>query len=135
VIGGLAVIVAAFCAFVWFRRRSSKHWRNRAAGRWQSFDSKDAGGPHARSIYVGEPVNRAHGDTKQADPEPLPPLYIRDRHSTAGAPFGDVPGSPTSPRNHSRVGSISTVSHQHHRRGSSFGGFDVELQPTGGTPR
>ncbi|KAF5354708.1 hypothetical protein D9756_005217 [Leucocoprinus leucothites] len=133
VLGALAVIVAAFAAFVWFRRRSPKHWRNRASGRWQSFkfDNKNIGDAHPqRSLYLGEPAHTTQGDHKPDDPNPLPPLYIRDRQSAA-SPFIDVPGSPALPQSHARGGSISNSSH--HRRESSFGSrFDVELQPSVG---
>ncbi|KAJ3562555.1 hypothetical protein NP233_g9494 [Leucocoprinus birnbaumii] len=133
VLGGLAILVAAFAAFVWFRRRSPKHWRNRTAGRWQSFDYKNGDGSHAHhAIYVGQPVNRAQlDDSKTNDPNPLPPLYIRDRQS-APDQFGDAPGAPSSPQSHARSGSMSAPSH--HRRDSSMGGrYDVELLPTGGS--
>lgn len=131
VLGGLAVVVAAFAAFVWFRRRSPKHWRNRTAGRWQTLDNKDAGGGGARSIYVGEPVYWTHGDTKQSDPNPLPPLYIRDRQQVVD-PFVDTPASPTSPRPHVRSSSTSSATYQ---RGDGSGRFDIELQPAAGSPK
>jgi len=130
VLGALAVVLAAFAAFIWFKRRSPKHWRNRAAGRWQTLDNKNAGGAGAPPVYVGAPVHKSPGDVKQSDPNPLPPLYIRDRQPAAD-PFADVSGSPTSPhRSHMRSGSTSSAAHQRH---DSSGRFDIELQHANST--
>ncbi|KAF9446391.1 hypothetical protein P691DRAFT_803992 [Macrolepiota fuliginosa MF-IS2] len=130
VLGALAVVLAAFAAFIWFRRRSPKHWRNRTAGRWQNLDNKDASGAGAPPVYVGAPVHRTRGDVKQPNPNPLPPLYIRDRQPAADL-FADVPGSPTSPRLHMKSGSTSSAAHQRH---DSSGRFDIELQPAANSP-
>jgi hypothetical protein len=126
VLGTSAVIVAAFTVFIWLRRRSPKHWRNRTVGRWQSFDNKNTGSAGAGSIYVGEPVYRARSDIKQVDPDPLPPLHIKDRQPAVD-PFVNDPGSPTSPRSRARASSYSGGGHLRTETNSRC--FDMELQP------
>ncbi|KAJ3576768.1 hypothetical protein NP233_g229 [Leucocoprinus birnbaumii] len=55
VFGALVVLAAAF-AFVWFRRRSSKHGRNRATGRLENSDHEnDKGSP-------AQPVDKAQNN-------------------------------------------------------------------------
>lgn len=125
VLGALAAIVAIFAAFICYRRRSPKHWRNRAVGRWHVTDSKDAGTASSRAIYVGEPMYKFQDNTKQSDLEPLPPLYIRDRQPT-GDPFNDPPDSPSSHRAHTRSVSTTSAAYQ---GSDSPGNLHIELQP------
>ncbi|KAJ7072384.1 hypothetical protein C8F01DRAFT_244021 [Mycena amicta] len=75
VVGGLAVVVAVIgaCIFVRLRRRSTRHWRNQASGRWQDQEGKPSGGP----VYVGRPLGH---DVKGpiASPTTAAPLFLRE---------------------------------------------------------
>ena len=120
VIGALAVVIAVILTFLWFRRRSPAHWRNKANTRgWRNLGGALVGGGGKEAPILPATTNDVIKEGKSAVPDftqhtpaaaedpfkdpvesPPPALYIREHRQPVQNPFADpqLPESPTSPR-------------------------------------